>query len=85
MGAYGSPDTFPYDKMEKKCPKCGKMVEGKFCPECGARLYKEKKKLGIKQVTTQSGNVIILRFSVLALDWGQLAHLVEESLIHIIC
>ncbi len=44
MGAFGSPDTFPYDKMEKKCPKCGKIVEGKFCPECGTRIEGNKKK-----------------------------------------
>lgn len=45
MGAYGSPDLYPYDKMERRCPKCGRRVSGKYCPECGARMdgTREKK------------------------------------------
>lgn len=44
MGAYGSPDLYPYDKMERRCPKCGRMVTGKYCPECGAKISGAKKK-----------------------------------------
>lgn len=38
MGAYGTPDTYPYEEIERKCPKCGKQGKGKFCCYCGAPL-----------------------------------------------
>lgn len=38
MGAYGTPDTYPYEEIERKCPKCGKKSKGKFCCYCGASL-----------------------------------------------
>lgn len=44
MGAYGSPDLYPYDKMERRCPKCGRVVTGKYCPECGAKIGITQKK-----------------------------------------
>lgn len=35
MGAYGTPDTYPYEEIERKCPKCGKVSKGEFCCHCG--------------------------------------------------
>lgn len=41
MGAYGTPDTYPYEEIERKCPKCGKVSKGKFCCYCGAEMRTE--------------------------------------------
>ena len=40
MSAYGTPDTYPYEEIERECPKCGKKSKGKFCSYCGAALEK---------------------------------------------
>nr|DAH65798.1 MAG TPA: putative cytoplasmic protein [Caudoviricetes sp.] len=40
MSAYGTPDTYPYEEIEKECPKCGKKSKGKFCSYCGAAMEK---------------------------------------------
>ncbi len=59
MGAYGSPDTFPYDKMERKCHRCGKVVVGKYCPECGAKMdSKIRKEKTSSSGKSKSGNPI---------------------------
>lgn len=40
MGAYGTPDIYPHEEIEKTCPKCGKKSKGKFCYNCGESLEK---------------------------------------------
>lgn len=61
MGAYGSPDLYPYDKMERRCPKCGRMVTGKYCPECGAKMTdKQKKRTSIDEGDTGNPTVAII-------------------------
>ena len=60
MGAYGSPDTFPYDKVDRKCPKCGKIVSGKYCPECGAKLTNIKNKSADQPVNGKVIDITLL-------------------------
>ena len=44
MGAYGTPDIYPYEEIERRCPKCRKISKGKFCCYCGASLTDAKPK-----------------------------------------
>ena len=61
MGAYGSPDLYPYDKMERRCPKCGRMVTGKYCPECGAKMTnKSKKRTSVEENETGKNPIITI-------------------------
>lgn len=62
MGAYGSPDTYPYDKIERKCPKCGKTVKGKFCPECGTPL---KKKIILRDNKKSKFDAVLISVSII--------------------
>ena len=41
MGAYGTPDTYPQEELERTCSKCGKVSKGKFCCYCGAAMGTE--------------------------------------------
>lgn len=49
MGAYGTPDTYPYEEIERRCPKCRKMSKGQFCCYCGASLEGAKAKKQIQR------------------------------------
>ena len=45
MGAYGSPELYPYEYLKKRCPNCAKAGEGKFCSECGTPYVDKKHRL----------------------------------------
>ena len=49
MGAYGTPDTYPYEETERKCPHCGRQSKGRFCCYCGASLEGAKAKKEVRR------------------------------------
>lgn len=64
MGAYGTPDTYPYEEIERKCPKCGKKSKGKFCCHCGFPMELDGEK-GYKSMYSVYIDVLtIVAFSI---------------------
>ena len=67
MGAYGTPDTYPYEEIERKCSRCGKSSKGEFCCYCGFPLSVDAKQ-GYKSMYS----IILIVLSAVLLGMGLL-------------